>query len=214
VRDQQEHHHEDAAQYARRIVAWHINAGKTEWQRRFGPRQNEGLARYQDALARFQNGNFSDPAVQLAIAREQISGSMEWAYDLTAPEPWPGFEGAQPCLGAIARKLEQLALQAQQREPPPEKRTRVRYSNHQELLAKAQEIYAPVTGPDVQGAGGTSFLLSCSLERAGTTHGEVVLFPPEFLGASPAPRGRPGDVLALLEGENLEILDVRGTSSV
>jgi len=162
-----------------------------QWQRRFKRRQDERLVRYQHAVARFHDSDLSDPAIQLAIAREQIAGSMEWAYGVTVPEQLPGFEGAHPYLEDIARKLEQLASRANEEERRSEGRKVVRYSGYEELLAKAKEVYALVTGPDVQGAGGTSFLLSCSLERS-DRHGddEMVLLSPEILGVSPAPRAR------------------------
>jgi len=86
-------HNEEAALYARIIVGWHAGMGMDQWQRRFKRRQDERLVRYQHAVARFHDSDLSDPAIQLAIAREQIAGSMEWAYGVTVPEQLPGFEG-------------------------------------------------------------------------------------------------------------------------
>src|SRR4051812_48403553 len=97
-----ERHNDEAVLYARIIVGWHARMGMDEWQRRFGQEfgqhQDEWLVRYQQALARFEDSDLSDPAVQLAIAREQIAGSMEWAYGVTVPEQLPGFDRARPCL--------------------------------------------------------------------------------------------------------------------
>jgi hypothetical protein len=211
-------HNDEAALYARIIVGWHAAIGVDEWQRRFGrefgQHQDERFVRYQHAVARFHDSDLADPAVQLAIAREQIVGVMEWAYSATVPEQLPGFEGTQPFLGDVARKLKQLASPSHEEEQRSEGRTVVRYSGYEELLAKAREMYARVTGTDVHGAGGTSFLLSCSLERS-EPHGdgEMVLLSPEVLGVSPAPPGRPSDLLEQLRSEGLEILDVTGSSS-
>lgn len=208
----------EAALYARIIVGWHAAMGMDEWQRRFGresgQHQHEWLVRYQHAVARFHDSDLADPAVQLAIAREQIAGAMEWAYRVTVPEQLPGFEGTQPFLGDVARKLEQLASRTHKEGQRSEGRTVVRYSDYEQLLAKAREVYAPVTGTDVQGAGGTSFLLSCLLERSDRhRNGEMALLSPEILGVSPARRGRPSDLLEQLGSEGLEILDVTGSSS-
>lgn len=208
----------EAALYARVIVAWHVRMGMDQWQSRFGRGSgdlpDESLVRYQHALERSQNSDLADPAVQLAIARDQIAGSMEWAYDVTIPEELPGFEETQPSLGSVAHKLEQLALSAQKDEQRSEGRTAVRYSSHEELLAKARELYARAVGRDIQGAGGTSFLLSCSLEReARHRDGEMILLSPDLLGVRPAPHDRPSDLLEQLGSDGLEILDVTGTST-
>jgi hypothetical protein len=211
--EHREESQKDAATlYARIIVGWHVEVGTDEWRRQFGDERNEWLARYQHAVVRFHDSDLSDPAVQLAIAKEQISGSMEWAYGVTIPEQLPGLERIHPNLGEIARNLEELASRPQEEEQRAEGRTVVRYSDREDLLAKAKEVYAPVTGADAQGAGGMSFLLSCSLERSGGHgDGEIVLFSPEILGVSPAPRGREGDLLEQLGSEGLEILDVTGS---
>ena len=211
-------HNDEAALYARIIVGWHARMGMDEWQRRFrrelGQHQDERLVRYQHALARYRASDLADPAVQLAIAREQIAGSMEWAYGVTVPEQLPGFEGTQPFLGDVARRLEQLASGAHKEKQRSEGRTVVRFSDSKELLAKAREVYARVTGADVHGAGGMSFLLACSLERSDRhAHSEMVLLSPEILGVSPAPQGRASDLLEQLGSEGLEILDVTGSSS-
>jgi hypothetical protein len=216
MQHQEERHNDEGVLFARVIIGWHASMGMDEWQRRFGrepgQHQDAWLVRYQHTVARFLNSALADPAVQLAIAREQIAGSMEWAYGVTIPEGLPEFEGTQPSLGDIARKLEQLASPAHKEEQRSEGRTVVRYSDYEELLAKAREVYAQVTGSDVQGAGGTSFLLSCSLERS-DADGEMVLLSPEILGLRPAPPGRPSDLLEQLGSEGLEILDVTGSSS-
>jgi hypothetical protein len=209
-------HNNEAAMYARIIVGWHARMGADEWQRRFGHERDEQerLARYQRDVARFHDSDLSDPAVQLAIAKEQISGSMEWAYGVPIPEQLPGLERQHRYLGEIARKLEELASPQQENEHQAEGRSVVWYSNREDLVVKAREIYSAVTGADVQGAGGTSFLLSCSLERsARRDDGEIVLLSPEILGASSAPHGRKGDLLEQLGTEGLEILDVTGSRS-
>jgi hypothetical protein len=207
----------EGALYARIIVGWHTRTGIEELQRRFGREfgqgQDDWLVRYRHVVAGFQERNFSDPSVQLAIAREQIAGSMEWASGATVPEELWEFEGTQPSLGELARKLKELALQAQDEELGVEGRILVRYSGYEELLVKAREVYARTTRADVQGGGGTSFLLSCSLERSDRReYGEIVLLSPERLGVSRAPQGRAGDFLEQLAGLELEILDVMGSS--
>jgi hypothetical protein len=151
--------------------------------------------------------------VQLAIANEQISGSMEWAYGVSVAEQLPGMESESQHLGRIARKLRDLALRSEQEVRNGDGgRTLVHFSDRETLVARAREIYAPVAGADVQGGGGVSFLLSCSLERSRDHENrEIVLLSPEILGVSPAPRGREGDLLEQLGSEGLEILDVTGS---
>jgi hypothetical protein len=124
----------------------------------------------------------------------------------------PGLNAESRHLGAIARRLQELASRSLQDERPKDgDRKIVRFSGEQDLLAQATEVYGSVTGPNVQGAGGTSFLLSCSLERSERRgDGEIVLLSPGILGVSPAPRGREGDLLEQLGSEGLEILDVTG----
>ncbi len=211
-------HDNEAALYARTIVNWHAGMGMEEWQRRFGQElgrhQDERLSRYRHAVERFHNSDISDPAVQHAIAREQIAGSMEWAFGVTVPEQLPGFNRTRPCLGDVARKLEQLAALPAKVGHWSAGRIVVKYSGHEELFAKARQVYARDTGADAQGAGGTSFLLSCSLERSDCDgDGEVHLLSPEILGVSPAPLGRQSDLLEQVRCGDLEILDVTGSSS-
>jgi hypothetical protein len=202
-----------ATLYAHIIVGWHFEFGTDERQRRFGDDRTGWLARYQHTVASFRNSDLSNPAVQLAIANEQISGSMEWAYGVSVPEQLPGVESERQHLGGIARKLRDLASQSEEEARHcDDGRTEVRFSDRETLFAKAREIYSPVAGADVQGAGGMSFLLSCSRERSGDhDNRRIVLLSPEILGVSPAPRGREGDLLEQLWSEGLEILDVTGS---
>jgi hypothetical protein len=201
---------------ARIIVGWHVRIGMDTWQQRFGQgfsdHQDERSGRYRQAVARFHESDLSDVGVQLVIAREQIAGAMEWACGMTVPDQIPGFERVQPCLGDIARKLEMLARRSHEEERRGEGRTVVRYSSREDLLATTRQVYAAVTGRDVQGGGGLSFLLSCSLERASPeSEGQVILLSPEILGVSPLPSGRVNDLLEQLGSEGLEILEVTGS---
>ena len=213
--------HDLAALYARIIVGWHATVGSQawrkqfgeDWQRRlgdeFGDQLHDSFERYRHLVARFHDSDLSDPAVQLALANEQISGSMEWAFPMRV-EQAPGIDPESRHLGAIARRLRELASPPER--PTDGQRTVVRFSDHEHLLAQAREVYGPVVGEDVQGAGGVSFLVSCSLERAERHgEGELTLLSPEVLGVSIAPRGREGDLLEQLGSEGLEILDVTGS---
>jgi len=214
---QEQRPNDHAALYARIIVGWHARIGTDEWLRRFGHERerDEGFARYRHTVARFHDSDLSDPAVQLAIANEQIAGSMEWAYMTPVAEQVPGLDPASHHLGAIAGRLQELASRFRQDERPPEgERTVVRFSDAEDLLAKAREVYCRITGAEIQGAGGASFLISCSLERSEHHRdGGIVLLSPGILGVRAAPNGRDGDLLEQLGSEGLEILDVTGSSS-
>lgn len=203
---------------SRAIVGWHAKIGIEEWQSRFGDERNDGFARYESAVKRFHESDLSDPAVQRAIAKEQISGSMEWAYAMPLPEEiWEiareGQPVERPCqhLGELARELE-LALRDQDSHRA-DGRQIVRFTDREDLYRKAREAYAGVAGEDVQGVGGASFLLSCSLERSDSHHrGELTLLFPEALGVKRIPPDREGDLLNQLGSDALEIMDVTGSS--
>jgi hypothetical protein len=201
-----------ATLYAQAILGWHVQFGNDERQRQIVSDNDERLAHYQQIVSNFRDGDLSDPAVQLAIANEQISGSMEWAYGRSVEDILPGIGPEHRKLGDIARELRGLALQFEQGGHPGDARQTFEYSPEQKrLLARAQSHYATVTSADVQGGGGLSFLLSCSLERSlGHESDEILLLSPEFLGASPAPQGRNKDILDQVKGNGLEILDVEG----
>jgi hypothetical protein len=82
--------HDQAALYARIIVGWHARMGTDEWQRMsgndFAHERDEGFVRYQHMVARFHDSDLSDPAVQFALANEQLAGTMEWAYMMPVAE--------------------------------------------------------------------------------------------------------------------------------
>jgi hypothetical protein len=193
-------------------------AGTRGWARRsggrlFGDETNDQFLRYEQSVRRFVDSDLSDPAVQLALAEAQISGAMEWAYARPAGDELPGLESTDECLGKLARKLRDLASRVQKDKEQIAGRTPVQFSDREDLFAKAREIYSQVTGAEVQGAGGVSFLLSCSLERsASDLDGEIVLLSADLLGARAAPHGREGDLLEQLGSNGLEIIDVTGNS--
>jgi hypothetical protein len=201
-----------ATVYANIILSWHVANGDHEWTRRFDDERNDWLPHYRHTIARFMNSDLTDPAVQSAIANEQISGSMEWAYGFSVEEQLPRMESGQQKLGEIARKLRELVSRSEQEAIQSEGgRTVVHFSDRETLLVKARQIYAAVAGAEVQGGGGVSFLLSCSLERSAEYETKTVLLSPEILGISPAPRGRESDLLEQLLSEGMEILDVTGS---
>ena len=201
-----------ATLYAQAILGWHVQFGNGERRRQIVSDNDEQLARYQQLVSNFHNSDLSDPAVQLAIAHEQMSGVMEWAYSLSVEDLVPGMGPDRRKLGDIARELRDLASQIEHEAHPNDARRTFVYSPEQKrLLARAKAHYATVTSEDVQGGGGLSFLLSCSLERSSSHESdETLLLSPEFLGASPAPQGRDEDILNQIKGNGLEILDVTG----
>lgn len=204
--------HDQAALYARIIVGWHARMGASEWRRLYGHQREDRYVRYQHIVAKFRDSDLTDRAVQAALANEQIAGAMEWAYMMPVAEEAPGLNQESRNLGGIARRLQELASRPVEHERLEDAgRKVVRFSDEQDLLAQAASVYSGVAGPNVQGAGGTSFLLSCSLERSEQRgSGEIVLLSPGILGASPAPRGRESDLLEQLGSGGLEILDVTG----
>ncbi len=193
--------------YCRLIVTWHRFWGMT-----LRPDPT-----YHASVRSMVGQNLSSRDVQMAIATLQISGSWEWAYSKGIPEEaWMkccsvyGMEPAFPQnLGEAARKV--IGLLAGRAEGP----AAIRFSDREELLAKAQEVYERFAADEVLGAGSVSFLLSCSVERDENLleSGLIRLFSAADLGVLECPQGRPGDLIGLVRSNALTVEQITGVTT-
>jgi hypothetical protein len=194
-----------AEQYAWAIVEWHSKVNAADLTSRF-PGSPDWISRYEHIVRHFVESDLSDPEVWRAIAKEQISGCMEWAYGQLLPEPPVGYPSIN--LGELARELSRLALLQE-----PARRRMVYFETAEELLRTAREFYGDAIGPNRQGGGGLSFLVSCSLERS-DAQGHLELLSPEVLGAVHAPTNRPDDFIEQIRNGEVEVEEVIGGEHV
>lgn len=194
-----------AEQYARLIVEWHSKVNAADLTSRF-PGSPDWIGRYEHIVQHFKKAELSDPEVWRAIAKEQVSGCMEWAYGQLLTEPLPGHSTIK--LGELARELSRLASPHE-----PTTRRTVYFETAEELLRTAREFYGDTIGPDQQGAGGLSFLVSCSLERS-DSRAHLELLSAEVLGAVYAPTNRPDDFIQRIQNGDFEVEEVTGGEHV
>lgn len=187
-----------AESYARVLLAWHRRHGTSRLDQRF-PEHSAWQQRYREALAEFAEADPSDPKVQLALASEQLAGSMEWAYGEAVTDV-PGATN----LGELARKLRELAT-------PEDRDCRfVSVDSREQLMDSAARFYGRHGSERAGISDGLSFFVSTSLERAAPGANSVVLLSPEVLGIAPAPDGRPDDLIEHAFSGDLEIEAVTG----
>ena len=193
-----------AEQYAKFIVDWHSKVNAADLASRFPG--SEWVSRYEDTIRHFAEADLSNSELWVLIAKEQISGCMEWAYGQFLSEPLLGEKPVS--LGELARELSRMASLRES----TNHRT-VYFDTHEELVRTAREFYGDAIGADLQGGGGFSFLVSCSLERS-NSHGQVELLSPEALGVVAPFPDRPDDFVRQIRSGDIEVEEVIGGEHV
>lgn len=200
--------------YARLLVKWHTTFGVEE---RFD-------SEYRHLVSSMADRDLSQPEAQYEVARLQVSGAWEWAYQRPVPEDmWRHLCGAlevsparPQSLGEAGGRLRQLLVsgESHREQPGSGERLSVSFSSREDLLQRARAFFQSHTHEEEHGIGGAAFLLSCSIERATLPEsgGSITLISSEVLDVRMASRGRPNDFLDAMRSGTLVVKEVKGSS--